>query len=144
VLKITLKAILIIFVSLIVVLRIIAFYYAPNNKIEYSNKYLRDINGDFITMTDQQQSFIKNNIIKLKKGMSIDEVHKLFGEPTYIQRLNTKEGKDIGWVMAYYFIIDNCISNGIYYWHSTHGDAHAPFRKPSPVGKAPFESGRET
>jgi len=41
-------------------------------------------------------------------------------------------------------IIDNCISNGIYCWHSTHGDAHAPFRKPSPVGKTPFESGRKT
>ena len=36
--------------------------------------------------------------------MSIDEVRKNLGEPTYVQRQNTKEGKSIGWKYAYYFI----------------------------------------
>jgi outer membrane protein assembly factor BamE (lipoprotein component of BamABCDE complex) len=54
-------------------------------------------------MTEEQQKMIKKNIANIRRGMSFDEVQMNLGDPTYIERQNTKEGKDIGWKLAYYF-----------------------------------------
>lgn len=73
-------------------------------EIKYSDKYFRNVDGNFITMTDKQQSLVRKNISKIAKGMSENEVYLNFGEPTYTEELGTKEGKFIGWLLAYFFV----------------------------------------
>lgn len=95
------------FIFLLLGIFIFERYHERDNVIKYSDKYLRNINGNFITMTEAQQNFIKKNIENIKKGISVEEMLKNLGEPTYIQMQGTKEGKFLGWVYEYYFVLQD-------------------------------------
>ena len=63
-------------------LNIYSRFQKSGSEIKYSGEYLKNINGNFITMSDKQQIFIEKNISQISKGISEDGVYKALGEPT--------------------------------------------------------------